>query len=160
MAHDLLKLGLALAALVVIAGVVATLVSGYLTAYNTGNKSVQVPQPAVTGGKSVRSMTSPTPRPLMTPPQYTKNQPFIVPETPSAPMEYGQMPPVEMPEQQPPAASLPSNATTLPAATSPSVTPTAQWYNIMQDLLKIFPGLFTGIQRAFPQWPVGWFKLL
>ena len=159
MAHDLLKLGLALAALVVIAGVVATLVSGYLTAYNTGNKSVQVPQPAITGGKSVRSMTSPTPGPSMAPPQYPKNQPFIMPETPSAPMEYGQMPQVEMPEQQPPAASLPSNATAPPALTSPSAPSMTIWNYIIQDLLKLFPGLFTGIQRAFPQWPVGWFRL-
>jgi len=163
MAHDLLKFALAFAALAIVAGVIATLISGYLTAYKPGNKTVQVPQTAVSGGKAVHPSASPSPTPMAPPagfPQYAQNQPFTPPqgqEMPPAAMEAGPMPQTEMTSPASSASPMPS-AVAAPAA--PSKSPVTQWYNIFQDLLSFFPGMFSGIQRAFPQWPVGWFKPL
>ncbi|HTY91591.1 MAG TPA: hypothetical protein VMC84_10480 [Methanocella sp.] len=153
MAHDLIKFGLALAALVVTAVVVAALVSGYLTAYKPASK---ITTPASSGISARSARVTPVPTPTMPAgayARYPQNPPVYPPPVPEMPvsMEPGLAPASGMPAQMPSATPVPSQTAIPP---SPQMT---FWYYIFQDLLRVFPGLFSGLQRAFPQWPVGWF---
>jgi hypothetical protein len=148
--RDLLKLSLAIAALVLIVAVMALFVSGYLKAYKSGDKGVQINATVVSGGKGGALRSTPTPTPPARPqlPQY---RPPVAPEVPQM---MGGMPPFEM---LAPVSTPTPTPTPMPTpAFIPSTPSMSIWYYIIQDLLRIFPGLYSGPFSAFPQWPMRW----
>jgi hypothetical protein len=62
------------------------------------------------------------------------------------------MPPFEMPAP----TTMPSIVPSRSPGFTPSTPNITLWYYIFQDLLRLFPGLFSGQFNAFPQWPRPW----
>ena len=156
MAHDIIKTVLALAFLFVVVAAMALFVSGYLSAYKSSGQGAKVQGPGISSqnvGHKAATAT-PTIRPRV--PNIVRNYyPQAAQYQPAVPMTL-EMPQAEAGIPQPIVSPSP---TPVPGGSflEPTTPYMQMWSYIIQDLLKIFPALFSGRYKAFPQWPLPWF---
>lgn len=163
MAHDLLKFGLTLAVIAIVAIAIALLVSNYLTAYKTGDRGMKNHTSAALGGKGARkAVPSPTPEPYnMTLPGPYYPRPSQYPPTvavqPPVQMQPVMPQRVERPAERPTPMPEPS-ATPEPRIIAAPPVPNAPYmegWHFIQQLYWII-AIISRQCYAFPPWPIFW----